>query len=256
MKRSYVTAIGGLVASGKLSTSPQARVTERTLFLSTYSDDFSCSNIVYARIDNDICTDTSVCAILNDTDGSFHDSEMTACILDRDEFLKSAFKGSPYFTVELYPADCLGKSYNTRSFIADGSCHPYAHSHFKVQQDNDTISVMSAESGCDAADWYEEWSVDSNTQLNTEACVTDGTNTWKAYFVKGTTAVDDSNLNPSAPVAAPVSPTPSPTVVTTGTAPPTNSSLFSSSLATPVSVSSGAKLVFGLVLSAVMVIYC
>ncbi|KAG3110821.1 hypothetical protein PI124_g11380 [Phytophthora idaei] len=250
MKLSYVNAIVSLLTPGMFATLAHTRVTERTLFLSTYSDDLSCSNIVYARIDNDICTDTSVCAILNDTDGSFHDSEMTACILDRDEFLKSAFEGSSYFTVELYPTDCLGKSYNTRSFIADGNCHPYAHSHFKVMQVNGTTSVLSAESGCESTAWYEEWSVDSTTQLNTEACVTDGTNTWKAYFVKGTTITDDATLNPAATVVTPVSSTPSPAVTTT--APTTNSSTMSSSLATPVFVTSAADLLFWVTLSVIM----
>ncbi|KAG6949216.1 hypothetical protein JG687_00015024 [Phytophthora cactorum] len=193
MKLSYVNAIVRLLTPGMFATLAHTRVTERTLFLSTYSDDLSCSNIVYARIDNDICTDTSVCAILNDTDGSFHDSEMTACILDRDEFLKLAFEGSSYFT---------------------------------------------------------EWSVDSTTQLNTEACVTDGTNTWKAYFVKGTTVTDDATLNPAATVVTPVSSTPSPAVTTT--APTTNSSTMSSSLATPVSVTSAADLLFWVTLSVIM----
>ncbi|ETI37094.1 hypothetical protein F441_16734 [Phytophthora nicotianae CJ01A1] len=253
MKLPSASAIIRLFTPGMFVTLGFARVTERTLFLSTYSDDFSCSNIVYARIDNDVCTDTSVCAILNDTDGSFHDSEMTACILDRDEFLKSAFKGSPYFTVELYPTDCLGKSYNTRSFVADGNCHPYAHSHFKVIQVNNTISIMSAEAGCDATDWHKEWSVDSTTQLNTEACVTDGTTAWKAYFVKGTTVADDSSSNPSATVVAPVSITPSPTVATT--APSANSSTTYSSLATPVSASSATALLFGMALSAAIMVF-
>ncbi|POM81044.1 Hypothetical protein PHPALM_1046 [Phytophthora palmivora] len=204
-----------------------ARVTERTLFLSTYSDDFNCTNIVYARIDNDICTDTSVCTIYNDSDGSFHDTELTACILDREEFLKTAFKGSPYLTVELYPTDCLGKSYNTRSFIADGGCHPYKHNHFKVLQTNGTISVLSAESGCESTEWYEEWTVNSETQLNTEACVTDGTNTWKSYFIAGATVPDESTSPPTAIVPTPTHSTPSP--VATTPAPITESPILMSS---------------------------
>ncbi|OWZ18563.1 Choline/ethanolamine kinase [Phytophthora megakarya] len=193
----------------------RARVTQRTLFLSTYSDDLNCSNIVYARIDNDICTDTSVCTIRNDSDGSFHDTELTACILDREAYLKTAFKGSPYLTVELYPTDCLGKSYNTRSFIADGNCHPYKDNHFKVVQTNGTISVLSAESGCESTDWQEEWKVNSDTQLNTEACVTDGTNTWKSYFIAETTVIDESTSPPPTTVPTPTSTTEAPVATTT-----------------------------------------
>ncbi|KAH7489055.1 uncharacterized protein KRP23_2993 [Phytophthora ramorum] len=210
-----------------------ARDESRTLFLSTYSEDLACSDIVYARIDNVRCTDTSVCTIHNESDGSFHDTEMTACILDREEFLSSAFNGAAYLTVELYPADCLGKSYNTRSFLADGKCHPYAlNSHFKVVQDKDgTTSVFSADSGCESNNWYEEWSADSDTEVNTEACLSDGSRTWKSFFVAGAAAADksagttDSTSNASA-TAAPV--TTAPPVSTTAT-PITNSTTLASS---------------------------
>ncbi|KAL3656457.1 hypothetical protein V7S43_018682 [Phytophthora oleae] len=189
-----------------------ARVTERTLFLSTYSEDLNCTEIVYARIDNEVCTDTSKCAIHNDGDGSFHDTEMTACILDRDEFLESAFNGAPYLTVELYPTDCLGKSYNTRSFVADGKCHPYSLSHFKVAQVNGTTSVWSSDFGCEDTDWYEEWSVVDETQLNSEACVTDGTNYWKSYFMEGTTTSWESSSDFEPTTPAPTTTTASPAV--------------------------------------------
>ncbi|KAG1695093.1 hypothetical protein DVH05_020735 [Phytophthora capsici] len=187
-----------------------ARVTERTLFLSTYSEDLNCTEIVYARIDNEVCTETSKCAIHKDDDGSFHDTEMTACILDRDEFLESAFRGVPYLTVELYPTDCLGKSYNTRSFIADGKCHPYALSHFKVARGNGTTAVWSSDVGCEDTKWYEEWLVVDKTQLNTEACITDGKNYWKSYFMDGTTTSWESSSD-----YEPITPAP-----TTTTAPP------------------------------------
>ncbi|KAG7382433.1 hypothetical protein PHYPSEUDO_004864 [Phytophthora pseudosyringae] len=247
------SATTSLLLAGFLTSVALARVTDRTLFLSTYSDDFACSNIVYARIDNDICTDTSVCAILNDTDGSFHDTEMTACILDREAFLKSAFKGAPYLTVELYPDECLGKSYNTRSFIADGNCHPYAHNHFKVIQANGTTSVWSAQSGCESDDWYEEWSVDSVAELNTEACVSDGARTWRSYFVAGTTNTEDSTSNPPTTTAAtPTTVTSSPTAtVAPSTAIP---STLPSSLATSRStVASTAALLVAMALSAAMI---
>ncbi|KAK1946244.1 hypothetical protein P3T76_001797 [Phytophthora citrophthora] len=207
-----------------------ARVTDRTLFLSTYSEDLNCTEIVYARIDNEVCAETSKCAIHNDSDNSFHDTEMTACILDRDEFLESAFRGTPYLTVELYPADCLGKSYNTRSFIADGKCHPYALSHFKVAQVNGTTAVWSSEIGCEDTHWYQEWFV-LDRYLNSEACLTDGKKYWKSYFTGGTTTSWESSSD-----YEPTTPTPT----TTTTSPPVTQappvSTLAPSLATPLSM--------------------
>ncbi|GMF28448.1 unnamed protein product [Phytophthora lilii] len=198
---------------------------DRTLSLSTYSEDTECSNVVYARIDNVPCTDTSVCSVHNDDDGSFHDTEMTACITDREAYLQSAFNDAPYLTIELYPTDCLGKSYNTRSFLADGACHPYAHSHFKVVQVNGSTSVWSADSGCQSNDWYEEWTVLSATELNTEACVSDDTNTWKVYYVEGKSSkCTDTTTSPSATVA-----TSTAEPAATTTAPTADASLLASS---------------------------
>jgi hypothetical protein len=203
-----------------------ARYTEdRTLLLSTYSEDSACSSVVYARIDNAICTGTSVCTVHHDDDGSFHDTEMAACILDRAAYLKAAFQGSPYLTVELYPKDCLGKSYNTRTFLADGECHPYANSHFKVvHHHNGTTAVWSAESGCDASDWNVQWSVVSATDLNTEACITDGVDSWKSYLVEESSedSTDATVISVSNPAA-----TDAPT--TTPAAPATNSTVLASS---------------------------
>ncbi|GMF40920.1 unnamed protein product [Phytophthora lilii] len=104
------------------------------LNLETYSEDSSCSKIVYAEIGTGNCPESPTCTIKNDDNGEFLDAAGESCIEDRDTYLQTAFEGASYLTIETYSSNCVGDLYDTRSYLADGKYHPYKFGHFKIAE--------------------------------------------------------------------------------------------------------------------------
>lgn len=127
------------------------------------------------EIGSDACPDASSCSAENDEVGGFQYAVSTSCTTDRTAYFATAFKGQSYLTIETYASSCVEELYDTRSYLADGECHPYKYGHFKIGEgDDNTTSVFISDSGCDSTDWNEDWSALTDSELNTGACITNG----------------------------------------------------------------------------------
>ncbi|KAG2844182.1 hypothetical protein PC113_g18443 [Phytophthora cactorum] len=131
--------------------------------LLTNSEDKNCSNIVYVSMWGVKCPASESCTldIQDDDEGNELELYSTYCTeLDEE------------------PADIV-------AYLADGECHPYKTSHFKVVQSGDTVSVIRSWYGCDYEYWNETWAGDINTEINMGKCFTppgDGSS-WKAFLI-------------------------------------------------------------------------
>ncbi|KAG7386037.1 hypothetical protein PHYPSEUDO_000705 [Phytophthora pseudosyringae] len=95
--------------------------------LTTYSDDEVSSQVGYVSMSGNRCPANDSCE--NNTDEydlSEKESTGQGCVVDRDAYLKTVFKGAPYLRIERYSTNCHDdyESYDIVGYLADDNCHP------------------------------------------------------------------------------------------------------------------------------------